>query len=194
MDNQLDQALESKWAELERVTGELNALQMQAGAMDVKDYTLLDHEGNPHKLSELFGEYDQMVLIHNMGFACKYCTLWADGFNGIWRHVESGNYGTRAKFLLVSNDPPKQQRAGALQRGWEFTMVSAQGTSMFADMGFVGEKPDDWQPGVSTLKLHPGGRITRHARADFGPGDMYCSLWHLFALLPSAARDAAGSS
>lgn len=188
MQHNLEKQLEAKWAELERVTNELNALQMQAGEMDVKDYTLLDHEGNPHQLSELFGGYDQMVLIHNMGFACKYCTLWADGFSGIWRHVESGNYGTRARFLLVSNDPPEQQRAGALQRGWEFTMVSARGTSMFADMGFAGEKPEDWLPGVSTLKLHPGGRITRQARADFGPGDLYCSLWHLFALLPSAVK------
>lgn len=30
-------------------------------------------------LSALFGERDELIVIHNMGSKCAYCTLWADG-------------------------------------------------------------------------------------------------------------------
>lgn len=194
MQKQLEQELAAKWEELQRVAGEFNALSAKAGAMDVPDYTFLDFNGQPVKLSDAFGEHEQMVLVHNMGFACPYCTLWADGFNGMWKHFESGKFGTRAKFLLVSNDTPQQQRKGAEMRGWSLPMLSCHGTTFFADLGFVGDKPEDWQPGISTLQKHPDGRLTRHACAEFGPGDLYCSLWHLFNLLPSAGRQTAGEA
>lgn len=187
MDDTQTLLLEQKFAEFQRVSTELKALQAQSGAMDVADYTLTGFDGQPVRLSEAFGAFDQMVLVHNMGFACKFCTLWADGFNGIWRHLESGEYGRKAKFLLLSNDTPEQQREGAAQRGWGFSMLSCRGTSLFADLGFTDETRKMWWPGVSTLAKDSGGRITRHARAEFGPGDLFCSLYHFFDLLPASS-------
>jgi len=179
--------LNEKWEEMKRVHGELAALSAEAGAMEVEDYTLTDFAGKPLKLADAFGGHAHMVLVHNMGFACPYCTLWADGFNGIWRHLESGEYGRRAKFLLLSNDTPQQQRDGAAERGWDFTMLSCRGTTLFKDLGFTGKGDEAWWPGISTLIKHPDGHITRHARTEFDEGDVFCSLFHIFALLPQAA-------
>ena len=52
-------------------------------------------------LMDLFGEKDKLLLIHNMGQGCRYCTLWADGFNGFVQHIES-----TISVALVSKAPP----------------------------------------------------------------------------------------
>jgi predicted dithiol-disulfide oxidoreductase (DUF899 family) len=57
------------------------------------------------QLSDLFGEHEDLIVIHNMGVSCPYCTLWADGFNGLIRHLED-----RAAFVMVSPDPPDIQK------------------------------------------------------------------------------------
>ena len=46
---------------------------------------VFESEVGPVRLSELFGEHDDLVIIHNMGASCRYCTLWADGFSGYLR-------------------------------------------------------------------------------------------------------------
>ncbi len=38
-------------------------------------------------------------------------------------------------------------------------------------------------PGFSTFKRRPDGTVFRIAHDMFGPGDPYCSVWHLFTLL-----------
>ena len=57
-----------------------------------------------------------------MGQACRYCTLWADGFNGFVPHLES----TMA-VALVSKDSPQRQREFANSRGWRFRLASHGG-------------------------------------------------------------------
>ena len=37
-----------------------------------------------------------LIVIHNMGASCPYCTLWADGFNGIYDHLAD-----RAAFVAL---------------------------------------------------------------------------------------------
>ena len=162
-------------------------LRRQTGAMPVQDYALKDTAGNTVMLSAAFGPHERMVLIHNMGFACHYCTLWAEGFNGLWKHIESGEYTTAAKFVLVSNDRPDQQLAGAAMRGWTFTMLSARDTSLFDDLGFAEMKDGvpHWWPGVSTLVKSADGTIQRTGRATFGPGDQFCALWPFMELFPA---------
>jgi hypothetical protein len=44
-------------------------------------------------------------------------------------------------------------------------------------------------PGVSTFYRDKGGKITRIAKAPFGPGDPFCGVWHLLALLKDGAAD-----
>lgn len=154
---------------------EMRALQRSAEPEPVEDYEFATAEG-PVRLSELFGDKDTLFVIHNMGASCRYCTLWADGFNGVLGHLEN-----RAAFVLSSPDEPEAQRKFAASRGWRFRMVSHRGTRFAADMGYKGEK--GWLPGVSVFKK-AGGRILRVSDSHFGPGDDFCTVWHLFDLIP----------
>jgi predicted dithiol-disulfide oxidoreductase (DUF899 family) len=130
----------------------------------------------------MFDLHDELIVIHNMGKDCPYCTLWADGFNGIVHHLEN-----RAGFAVVSPDRPEIMKEFALKRGWKFKIYSGKGSGFIKDLGFEDEKGDYW-PGVSVF-IKENGRIYRVARDFFGPHDNYCSAWHLFDLLPRGAAD-----
>jgi len=117
-----------------------------------------------------------------MGRGCRYCTLWADGFNGVYPHLAD-----RASFVVCSPDPVATQKEFAAGRGRRFPMVSARESTLIQDMGFRNEK--SWMPGVSTFRREPTGGIARVAQATFGPGDPFCSVWHLFDLLDEGAND-----
>jgi predicted dithiol-disulfide oxidoreductase (DUF899 family) len=152
-------------------------------AAEVQDYTLTGMSGEKIKLSEMFGSKDELILVHNMGRSCRYCTLWADGLNGFTKHLES-----RAAFVVTSPDDHETARKFAMERGWQFKLFSTEDTSFKRDMGFANEKNDP-QPGVSIFKKEADGKITHIAKDFFGPGDDYCSIWHVFDLLPSASDD-----
>jgi predicted dithiol-disulfide oxidoreductase (DUF899 family) len=175
--NEYTAQIEQKEKELRALNTELLELKRKAYAMPVRDYTLTASDGSTVKLSEAFGDKDQLVLIHNMGFRCSYCTMWADGFNSLYPYVQR-----RAAFVLLSNDPPEKQTSGAAARGWTFPMLSAQGTSLFNDLGFQDGDGSDW-PGVSTLVKDPDGSLRRASADIFGPGDNYNAAWHLMDLL-----------
>jgi len=174
--------IEEKEAQVAKLRGEIVELKRQC-SMPVTDYTLQDHDGNAVKLSEAFGDRDQLFLIHNMGFRCPYCTMWADGFQGLYKYMQR-----RAGFVLVSNDEPEKQKRGAAQRGWTFPMLSSKDTSLFTDLGFETEKDGVW-PGVSTLRKNADGSIERTASDYFGPGDFYNSAWHFFELLAPGTEE-----
>ncbi len=132
-------------------------------------------------LSDLFGAQDDLFVIHNMGRTCSYCTLWADGFNGLYPHIAS-----RAAFVVVSPDTPEQQRSFAADRGWRFPMASDDGTGFAADMGYIGAKGGR-TPGISAFRRGANG-IVRLADTAMGPGDDFCPLWHFLDLLPEGAN------
>jgi predicted dithiol-disulfide oxidoreductase (DUF899 family) len=159
----------------------LAELKRQLPKKEVSDYTLAGPEG-PVRLSEMFGAKDDLIVIHNMGKGCRYCTLWADGFNGVWQHLAN-----RAGFVLVSPDPPETLAQFAGSRGWTFSIASGRGSSFIEDMGFRGEK--SWRPGVSTFQKSPDGKIWRVAKAPFGPFDPFCGVWHLMGLLADGVND-----
>jgi predicted dithiol-disulfide oxidoreductase (DUF899 family) len=121
-------------------------------------------------------------VIHNMGSSCAYCTLWADGFNGIYDHIAS-----RAAFVISSPDRPEVQQKFAASRNWRFPMVSHSETSFAADMGYRAGG-GGWLPGVTTFRKD-GARILRISDRSCSPGDDFCVLWHLFDLLPEGAAD-----
>lgn len=146
--------------------------------MDVQDYTLKDTSGNDVKLSEMFGDKENLFLVHNMGKSCSYCTLWADGFSGVTYFIEK-----KAAFGLVSPDKPEVQKEFAESRGWKFKTYSSAGSSFTKDMGYLTEENNYW-PGVSVFHKNSDGGITRVAKDFFGPGDFYSSPWHFFDLLP----------
>ena len=156
----------------------MRALQQQVDPEEVENYRLATSDG-PVRLSELFGNKEYLFVIHNMGKTCPACTMWADGFNGVLPHLEN-----RAAFVVSSPDDPSTQRALAAARGWRFRMVSHQGTSFAANMGYRGE--DGCLPGVSVFR-QIGGRIYRVSDAPFDEGDDFCTVYHLFDLLPDGA-------
>ena len=172
-DNQIDE-LEYQLQELKQKVAEL---RRERPREEVEDYQLLDSEGRKASLSSLFGNQSKLILVHNMGRDCSYCTMWADGFNGLLPHLEN-----RAAFVLTSPDKPEAQKEFVGGRGWDFPVYSTAGTSFTADMGFDDEK-EGLMPGVSVFTKEDG-KIYRVSRAEFGPGDNFCATWHFFELLP----------
>ena len=160
----------------------LAAARHKTGQGLVEDCKLSNSDGSTVRLSELFANKNELIVIFNMGSECPYCTLWGDGFNGMLAHLEN-----RAAVVVVSPDDPETQRKFARSRGWKFRMVSHQGTSFRKDMGFESKKGDPW-PGAATFQKDKKGRILHVASAGFGPGDDYCSAWSLFDLLPGGAK------
>src|SRR5437660_1814645 len=77
---QLSQALE----ELQSCRAKIARLRQQLPQPAVHNYTLTGPGNTPVSLASLFGEHEDMIVIHNMGVWCAYCTLWADGFNGFF--------------------------------------------------------------------------------------------------------------
>ena len=146
---------------------------------ELADYEFKTPEGTV-RLSALFGEHKDLMVVHNMGSSCPSCTMWADGYNGVHHHVI-----TRTAFAVSSPDTPAVQQKLAENRGWKFRMVSHAGTTFAADMGYRAEH-GGWRPGISVFKLE-GQRILRVSDAAWSPGDDFCTVWHFFDLLPEGA-------
>ncbi|MBS0410747.1 MAG: DUF899 family protein [Proteobacteria bacterium] len=162
---------------------EMRGLQGAVEPQPVQDYVLAGWDG-PVTLSSLFGGRRDLILIHNMGVGCTSCTMWADGFNGVYEHLAA-----RAAFVVASPNPVEVQKAFAAERGWRFPMVSYQGSTLADDFGYRagGDAKDvklgGWNPGVSFLR-RDGEAIVRLSDTEFGPGDDFCVVYHLFDLAP----------
>lgn len=156
----------------------MRALQETIEPQEVEDYGLQGPDGEV-RLSSLFGNKDHLFVIHNMGAACPYCTLWADGLNGILPHLEN-----RAAVVVCSPDSPEQQHEFAQSRSWGFRMLSYQGNRFAEDMGYRSEQ--GCMPGVSAFARR-NGKVMRVSDTGFGPGDDFCAMWHLVDLIPEGA-------
>jgi len=174
--------IEKQIAELEAeeiaIKEKLYRLRKQVPRFEVQDYLLHDREGRPIHLHELFDKHQQLILVHNMGKSCPYCTLWADGLNGLTAHLEN-----RAAFVVATPDPHPIMNDFAKSRNWTFKMVSTAPSTLKKDLGFELED-GSYYPGVSTMQMDEHGKIWHIAKAYFGPGDDFCALWYLFDLLP----------
>src|SRR5450432_2919056 len=134
------------WREqIAEILGNMREAQASVEPEPVRDYEFTTSDG-PVRLSQLFGTKRDLFVIHNMGRSCPSCTLWADGFNGIYPHIAD-----RAAFVIASPDPPDVQQSFAKSRGWRFPMVSHQGSSFAADMGYR-SATGGWLPGVSVFR------------------------------------------
>lgn len=155
------------------LTLKLHELQKSNSGEVVENY-VFDTQAGQTNLLELFGEHERLLAIHNMGQACRYCTLWADGLNGFLPHLES----TMA-VVLVSKDSPDLQRTFANSRGWRFRLAS-HGGGDYAREQTVQEGAIN-MPGAVVYE-RKGDDIVRKNAVIFGPGDLYCSMWNLLAL------------
>ena len=133
-------------------------------------------------LSSLFGEKRDLFVIHNMGRGCNSCTMWADGFNGLYPHIAD-----RASFVVSNAETPAQQAEFAASRGWKFPMVSTQGTSVRRRHGFrqCRRKADARRVGVPEA----GRKDRPRVRLRLQRPDEFCPVWRLFDLLPEGADD-----
>lgn len=168
--------------EIARLKARLADIRRKLPRPAVQDYPLRRGDGARVLLSELFGGKSDLLVIHNMGRSCPYCTLWADGFNGMVHHFEN-----RAGFALVSPDEPEVLERFASGRGWRFPVISAHSSSFTHDLGFEPEPGKCW-PGASGFHRQADGTIVRVAATTFGPGDDFCSAWPLFELLAEGAN------
>ena len=186
----MSEAIEKELEEIHKQISELKKreteLKQQWGEGEIQDYELQSLDG-PVKLSEAFGDKELMVLVHNMGKQCPYCTLWADGFKSLYDYIEGGVPGgeTQAAFIVVSPDDPQTQKEYAESRGWKFRMLSAKDSSLPADLGYHDTEKDFYLPGVSILKKD-NGKVRRVARDWFGPGDDYNAVFSFFRLMPGS--------
>lgn len=181
-------AASSPMSDIQRIEGEITRLRRELVELrrkrepePVADWTLAESDASPVKFSELFGSGDELLVIHNMGRRCVYCTLWADGFNGLADHLAN-----RVAFVVVSPDEPAVMCDFASSRKWSFRTLSCAGSSFAADLGFE-DPAGSFHPGASGFLRRPDGTIVRTGLATFGPGDLFCSAWHLFDLLPRGA-------
>lgn len=175
--NTLENQISALEQEIIQKKQELYRLKKEMPTFTVEDYPLLQRDGSQVKLSDLFGDKNQLILVHNMGKSCPYCTLWADGFKGIYRYLES-----MAAFAVSLPDHPEVMDTFAKERDWQFTLVSTSICTLKKDLGFQ-LSDGSYYPGVSTLYKDADGIIWHVAKAFFGPGDDFCALWYLFDLL-----------
>ncbi len=162
--------LEMKIMEL---TAELRQLQRDLPGEEVKDYKFDTVDGS-RSLSELFAGKNKLLLIHNMGQACRYCTLWGDGINPYVAHLE-----TAMSVVMVSKDAPEVQRNFANSRQWRMRMASHGGGEYMQDQ--VAANGMGNMPGAVVYE-QLDGKIYRKASTYFGPSDLYCSQWHFLGL------------
>ena len=166
--------------QLFELTMKLNELRKTNAGDEVRNYTFATLEREV-TLLDLFGENDRLLFIHNMGQGCRYCTLWADGFNGFLPHLESA-----MSVVLVSRDPPEVQRTFANSRNWRFRLASHGGGDYIQEQTVL--EGENNTPGAVVYERE-GSRITRKNTAVFGPGDLYCSIWNLLGMAGLSGAD-----
>lgn len=149
----------------------------------VEDWRLSRLDGTGVNLSELFGEKTELLVIHNMGRGCPYCSLWGDAMIGIAKHLQQ-----RCSFVLCSNDPPEIIEEFRELRGWDFPCVSGYGSGFALAMGYTDEngKP---LPGVSAFHKQADGSLVRTGHSSFGPGDGFCGVWPMLDLIHGGKGD-----
>jgi len=161
-----------------RLKKELTAARRALPPEPVRDYAFTGRGGESLTLSALFGERNDLLVLHNMGRSCSYCSLWADGLNGLLPHMLE-----RAAFVLDSPNDWETQERFARERGWRFLMVTSGDSTFRRDMGFQGEDGDPY-PGISAFHKSDDGAIHRVGSTWLGPGDDFCPVWPIFDLFP----------
>ena len=159
--------------EIAKLSAKLHELQKNNPRVEVPNYEFKTQFGKT-TLLELFGDQDKLLAIHNMGHGCRYCMLWADGFNGFVPHLES-----TMSVVLLSKDPPEVQRNFANTRGWRFKLASHEGGAYISEQTVY---PDDNNSAGAVVYEREGQKIYRKNSAYFGEGDIYCSMWSLLGL------------
>lgn len=160
-------------------------LQLAQTPEEINDYELTNQKGEKVSLFSLFDKRNELLVIHNMGKSCPYCTMWADGLRGYTEIIAD-----RLPWVLTSPNDFETMKNFAENRNWNFPLLSYKGTSFAKDLGFATEKDGKtyFSPGVSAL-IKKDGKIYRTAKDFFGPGDFYNPAFHFFNLFPNGINN-----
>lgn len=136
----------------------------------------------PKKLSELFGDKSTLIIVHNMGQKCPYCTLWLDTIEGFQHHLAQ-----IAELYVASPDDGETQLKFKIGRDYHFPFVSTRDTTFTKDMGY---ETTDGQlvPGFSVFVKDQNGKVSRVSHDEFYPHDEYCGIWNILDHVPVANR------
>ncbi len=159
-------------------------------------------------MDDLFGNCSQLIVYHFMygpdwDAGCPSCSYWADNFSGTVAHLNARD----AAFAVVSAADFATLAAYQNRMGWDFTWVSAKGSTFNQDfrVSFTEEEqnsgkpiynfntggfPSSEAPGISVFLRDETG--TYHTYSTFARGlDMMNGAYHYMDLLPKG-RDEAG--
>lgn len=178
MRNQADNRYEELSKQLKRLAEER---RQSEPVMLSQDYTFTTAAGSVQLSAGFEGKRD-LILIHNMGVCCSWCTMWADAFNGVQAHLRD-----RAGLLLVSPDRPEVVQDFARGRGWQFPVASAKGSGFHDALDF-GTDDEPW-PGFSTFYKTDNGQIEWISAECFGDFDLFSPVWHMIGRLKDGVGD-----
>lgn len=150
----------------------IEELRAKQEAKEVPNYTFQSTHGKT-TLSDLFEEHHSLILLHNMGKQCPYCTMWADGLNLAYERINE-----KTALVLSSPDSPEVQLEYAKEKDWTLPMVSLSDPSFKQDFTSV-----ITYGGLSVFLKDERGTITLSTQTLFGPGDEFGILYHLLNLL-----------
>jgi predicted dithiol-disulfide oxidoreductase (DUF899 family) len=167
-------------AQIGELVQKLEKLRKDSAPVAVKNYTFESLEGDVD-LIDLFAGKEKLIAIHNMGQGCRYCTLWADGINAFLPHLED-----QYSVVMMSKDDPETQRRFANSRGWRFRMVSHSKTNYSKEQSVLAGKNN--MPGI-VCYMRQGDQVFKKNSSAFGPGDLFCSLWHILSVTGAGEGD-----
>jgi predicted dithiol-disulfide oxidoreductase (DUF899 family) len=194
--DELQEAEKALREQRERVAALRRTLPRDEVVEDLVFRELLDGKPTARKLSELFENPDQPLVLMQFMYGkkqenpCPMCSMWADGYNGAMKHLRQ-----HMNFAVLVAGDVAEFRAFADKRGWsQLRIVSAAETSIKSDLGF--ETPEGGQiPGVSVFERQPDGRITHFysqsaMMGDAGRGmDLLSPVWNYMDLTPEGRAD-----
>lgn len=161
-------------------TVRLEMLRKKTPPVEIKNYEFLTLEG-PASLSDFFAKKDKLMVIHNMGQNCRWCTAWADILNGALPHLES-----EFSVILVSKDTPEAQRKLALSRKWRFRMASHGGREYITEQSIISNEEN--VPGLVCYQRR-GEKIFRKNSSKFYPGDVFNPIFHVLSVGEVGLKD-----
>jgi predicted dithiol-disulfide oxidoreductase (DUF899 family) len=148
-------------------------------------------------LADLFADPAlPLLVIHFMwnpadAEPCPLCTMWADGYDGVVRHLEN-----RANVVLVIKQKLEPFLQFADQRGWRnLRVASSHGTTFNRDFGMESETGSQ-MPGVSVFQRQGDATVSHFYTVSALLGDdrrrgldLLTPVWNMFDLLPDGRGD-----
>jgi|LakMenE18May11ns_1017448.scaffolds.fasta_scaffold9593243_2 predicted dithiol-disulfide oxidoreductase (DUF899 family) len=183
---EIQKKIQDKYDELTALRKEQVALSKSEGLKEVENYSFRDKDGGLITLFDMFQHHDELIVVHNMGKSCPYCTLWADGLSSSTPHIQN-----RCGFALVSPNDYQTMSEFAANRDWKFPYYSGAETNFISDMGFSFQTEDGktrYTPGYTTF-VKKEDKIYRVACDLFGPGDFYSPIWPMMDMLHNSDKE-----